>query len=67
MNRRDDLPHDYATLLENLDDILDLRNAYTQVQDRIRQYSVAGHPVPEALRHCERDLRAELTAQSQGR
>jgi hypothetical protein len=67
VGRRDDLPNDCAEILENLDDILDLRNAYVRVQDRIREYSVAGRPVPEALRRCERDLRTELTAQSQGR
>lgn len=67
MSRREHLPHDCAELLENLDDIVDLRVAYARVQDRIRQYSASGRPVPEALRRCERDLMTELTAQSQGR
>ena len=67
MGRRNDLPNDCAEILENLDDIVDLRMAYAHVQDSIRQYSVAGRPVPEALRRCEKHLLTELTAQSQGR
>ncbi len=67
MGRRDDLPSDCAEILENLDDIVDLRMAYARIQSSIREYSVAGRPVPEALRRCEKHLLTELTAQSQGR
>ncbi|MCL4767287.1 MAG: hypothetical protein KJZ80_13735 [Hyphomicrobiaceae bacterium] len=65
--RAEKLPNDCVEFLAELDDYDDLRDVYARVQDRIRAYSAAGRPVPEALRRCERDLMTEFMAQSQGR
>ena len=65
--RAEKLPSDCVDMLENLDDVIDLRAAYVRVQSRIEQYSASGRPVPESLRRCERDLMSELAAHSQGR
>lgn len=65
--RAEKLPSDFVEFFAELDDCDDLRDAYARVQDKIRAYSAAGRPVPEALRRCERDLMTEFMAQSQGR
>ncbi len=65
--RAEKLPNDFVEFFAELDDCDDLRDAYARVQDKIRAYSAAGRPVPEALRRCERDLMTEFMAQSQGR
>lgn len=65
--RGEKLPIDCIELLAELDDCDDLRDAYARLQARIRAYSAAGRPVPEALLRCERDLMTEFMAQSQGR
>ncbi len=65
--RAEKLPDDCFELIAEIDDCDDLLDYYARVQDRIRSYSIAGRPVPEALRHCERHLMAEFMAQSQGR
>jgi hypothetical protein len=63
----DKLPNDCSEFLAELEDYDDLRDAYARVQARIRAYSAAGRPVPEALRQFERNIMSEFTAQSQGR
>ena len=65
--RGDKVPSDCAELFAELDYCDDLRDAYARVQDRIRAYSAAGRPVPDALLRCERDLMTEFMAESQGR
>ncbi|MGB3718598.1 MAG: hypothetical protein DIU63_12705 [Proteobacteria bacterium] len=65
--RSEGLPADCVELLSELDNFDDLRDAYARVKDRIREYSAAGRPVPEALLRCERQLMTELMAESQGR
>ena len=67
INRGEKLPSDCVELFAELDHCEDLRDAYARVQARIRAYSAAGRPVPEALLRCERHLMTEFMAESQGR
>jgi hypothetical protein len=54
-------------ILGDLEDQVDPRKCYAEVQERIRQYRRTGTPVPEALAIAERQLMTEMMAQSQGR
>lgn len=67
MRRGEQIPSECVELYEELDGCDDLRDVYARLQDRIRAYSAAGRPVPEALRRCERELMTEFMSQSQGR
>jgi hypothetical protein len=67
VRRGEKIPSDCVELFEELETCDDLRDIYARLQSRIREYSAAGRPVPEALRRCERDLMTEFMSQSQGR
>jgi hypothetical protein len=56
-----------AELNLRLEEIDDPRSAWAIVQERIRNYRKAGHPVPEALSLMERRLATECRIESQGR
>jgi hypothetical protein len=54
-------------VLGSLEDHDDPRKCYAELQERISAYRREGAAVPEALEVAERQLKAEMAAQSQGR
>lgn len=58
---------DIAEINRLVDECEDPRDGYAIVQARIREYKEAGWPVPQDLVHIERNLMADLLAESQGR
>jgi DNA invertase Pin-like site-specific DNA recombinase len=58
---------DIASLMAEMEDEDDPRNAFAKVQERVREYRSAGWPIPDDLRRIERDLMTQFMAESQGR
>jgi hypothetical protein len=58
---------DIAVLLTSIDDHDDPRDAYALLQQRIREYRIAGWSVPEELIRVERTMITDFMAESQGR
>jgi len=56
-----------AKINQLIEESNDPRDSFAVVQKRIREYRDAGWPVPQELMRIERNLMADLMAESQGR
>lgn len=65
--RANQVDRETLRILGDLEDQVDPRKSYAELQERIRQYRRMGTPVPEPLAIAERQLMTEMMAQSQGR